>query len=273
MIVTSGAARLAVDVTGAPDGAPVLMLHAGVCDRRSWAGLAEALGPGARCIAPDRRGFGRTTYAPEPHADLDDTVAVLDALGVGRAAVVGASMGGRLALDLALAHPDRVSALVLIGPGVRGAPVLVPDSPAIEALDRAIEAAEEAGDLDAVNRLEAQVWLDGPHAPAGRVTGPARDLFLDMNGIALAAADPGPRAELPDAWDRLGDVAVPTLVVVGDLDVPDDVARADAIGGRVPGATVVHLAGTAHLPHLEPHPDCLPTIVSFLDALPGRVTR
>ena len=129
-------------------------------------------GPGVRCIAPDRRGFGLTTYEPEPHADLVDTVAVLDDLGVAAAAVVGASMGGRLAVDLALAHPDRVAALVLIGPGVRGAPVLVPDSPAVEALDRAIQAAEEAGDLDAVNELEARVWLDGPHAPAGRVTGP-----------------------------------------------------------------------------------------------------
>jgi pimeloyl-ACP methyl ester carboxylesterase len=269
MFVTSGAARLAVDVTGAPGDRPVLMLHAGVCDRRSWAPLADALGPGVRCIAPDRRGFGLTTYEPEPHADLVDTVAVLDDLGVAAAAVVGASMGGRLALDLALAHPDRVAALVLVGPGVRGAPVLVPDSPAVEALDRAIQAAEEAGDLDAVNELEARVWLDGPHAPAGRVTGPARDLFLDMNGIALAAADPGPKADEPDAWDRLGDIAVPTLVVVGDLDVPDDVARADAIGERVPGATVVHLPDTAHLPHVEPHPDCLPTIVSFLAALPG----
>jgi len=266
MFVTSGAAHLAVDVTGAPDGPPVLMLHASVSDSRSWSPLAEALGPGVRAIAVDRRGFGLTAYAPEPHSDVDDTVAVVDALGVGAAAVVGASRGGLLALDLALAHPDRVSSLVLISPGVRGAPVLVPDSPALEALDLAIQAAEEAGDLDEVNRLEAQVWLDGPHAPAGRVTGPVRDLLLDMNGIALAAADPGPPADAPPAWDRLDDVTVPTLVLVGDLDVPDDVARADALGERLPQAEVRHLGGTAHLPHLEPHPACLPAITSFLAA-------
>ena len=83
----------------------------------------------------------------------------------------------------------------------------------------AYEAAEEGDDLDELNRIEAHAWLDGWAAPEGRVTGPARDLFLDMNGIALRAVDPGDEHPLPSAWDRLGEIAVPTLVLCGDLDV------------------------------------------------------
>jgi pimeloyl-ACP methyl ester carboxylesterase len=109
---------------GKDDRPPVLLFHAGVTDRRSWAPLVEALGPGHSTIDFDRRGFGETRYQPEPHSHVNDALAVLDATGAGSApvTVVGASMGGQAALDLALAHPERVAALVLIGSAVRGAP-------------------------------------------------------------------------------------------------------------------------------------------------------
>jgi pimeloyl-ACP methyl ester carboxylesterase len=149
---------------------------------------------------------------------------------------------------------------------VRGAPELVPDPPHVQELEARLDAAEEAGDLDEVNRIEAHVWLDGPGAPEGRVTGPARELFLAMNGIELTSADPGPEAELPSAWDRLGDVDVPTLVVVGDLDLPNVVATSEALAERLPRAELLPLSGTAHLPHLEPHPGCLAAVTAFLAA-------
>jgi pimeloyl-ACP methyl ester carboxylesterase len=268
VFVTSGSARLAVDVAGDPAGPPVLLLHAGVNDRRSWAPVVSVLGPLFRTVAYDRRGYGLTEYTPgaSDRSDVGDAVAVLDALEVTRAAVVGASMGGRLAIDLALAHPERVSALVLIGAGVRGMPDLVPMPPALQALSDAIDAAEEAGDLDEVNRLEAHVWLDGWSAPEGRVGGDTRALFLEMNGIELSSPDPGPDADRPSAWERLDTITVPTTVIVGDLDLPDVVAAADAIADRVPGAEVHHIAGTAHLPHLEAEPTCLQLVVEALSS-------
>ena len=124
---------------------------------------------------------------------MADAVAVLDGYGVDSAVVVGSSMGGRTSIDLALTHPDRVRALVLIGPAVRNAPDPTYE-PEVLALDEEWEAAEERGDLEAVNVLEARVWLDGPTAPEGRVQGAARDLFLEMNARALAADDPGKQA-------------------------------------------------------------------------------
>lgn len=117
-----------------------------------------------------------------------DAIAVMDAAGVEQAVVIGSSMGGQAALDLTLAHPNRVSGLVLIGTAVRGAPYLdINEGPTAE-LDTIIESAENASGIDEVNRLEARIWLDGPTADEGRVVGAARDLFLEMNGKALRDA-------------------------------------------------------------------------------------
>jgi pimeloyl-ACP methyl ester carboxylesterase len=273
----SGRAELAYEVTAPAESAgpataarpPVLLLHAGVTDRRSWAPLVEALGRDRTTVAYDRRGFGDTRSEPEPFSPVDDALAVLGAAlpdhGTRPVAVVGASMGGRVALDLALAHPERVAALVLIGPAVRGAPGADVDTmtEAERRLDEALEAADGAGDLAEVNRIEAHVWLDGPEAPEGRVSGPTRDLFLAMNGRALAAeanGEAGDETAAEAAWGRLAQIVAPTLVLVGDGDLAHVRARAGETADRIPGARLEVLVGTAHLPHLEAHPRCLAAI-------------
>lgn len=114
MIVSSGTARIAVDDRGDGPATPALLIHAGVTDKRSWSPLIDLLSPGRRCIAYDSRGFGETTATVEDVSLTGDAIAVLDACGVDGAVVVAASMGGRTAIDLALAHPDRVNALVLM---------------------------------------------------------------------------------------------------------------------------------------------------------------
>ena len=117
-----------------------------------------------------------------------DAIAVMDAAGVEQAVVIGSSMGGQAALDLTLAYPNRVSGLLLIGTAVRAEPYPdINEGPTAE-LDTMIESAENASDIDEVNRLEAWMWLDGPTADEGRVVGAVRDLFLEMNGKALRDA-------------------------------------------------------------------------------------
>jgi pimeloyl-ACP methyl ester carboxylesterase len=261
MEITSGSAVLAAESTGA--GPDVLLVHAGVTDQRSWTQVVDRL-PDHRCLTFDARGYGRTTYEPEEGwSSVDDAVAVLDAYDVERAVVIAASMGGRTALDLTLLHPDRVRALVLIGPAISGAPEATYE-PEVLALDEEWEVAEERGDLATVNRLEARVWLDGPTAVEGRVSGAPRDLFLDMNGHALDADDPGEQRDGAGAWDRLAEVAVPTLLLVGDLDlqyIRHGVAHAAA---TIPGARLVELPGVAHLPHLEGDERTLAEIAGFV---------
>ena len=270
MKVRSGRAELHADVFGpeeARGGAPgMLLMHAGVADRRGWGPLVGALAARYRGVAFDRRGFGETTYEPEPHSPIDDALAVMDAAGLARVVAVGNSQGGRVALDLALTHPDRVGGLVLIAAAVRGAPVPGELSPRLAEIDRAIDAAEAAGDLDEVNRLEARLWLDGPEAAEGRVRGAARDLFLDMNGRALAAPDPGREASVPPAWDLVGKVDVPVLVAVGELDLPHVVERSALLAARLPQATLVVLPDVAHLPALEGSAALIAAVLDFLEA-------
>ncbi|HKE76707.1 MAG TPA: alpha/beta hydrolase [Acidimicrobiales bacterium] len=251
--VASGRARLACDLEP-DDGRPaVLYLHPDVADRRVWRALAASVASTHRVLAFDRRGFGETTGPAEPYSDVGDALAVVEGGGAGRVVVVGNSGGGRLALDLALGQPGLVAGLALIAPAVRGAPAPDPDGigPELRRLDEAIDVAEAAGDLRQVNLLEAHVWLDGAGEVEGRVGGVARALFLDMNGRALAAGDPGPRDEPAPAWERLDQVACPTLVAVGELDLPHVRERARIVAERIPAARLVDLPGVAHVPMLE----------------------
>jgi pimeloyl-ACP methyl ester carboxylesterase len=269
MFVTSGRAQLAYEIAGVDDGAEVLLIHAGVNDRRSWQHVIERLASRHRCIAYDARGFGETTYEREDGwSAVADAEAVLDAAGVERAVVVAASMGGRTALDLILAQPNRVSGLVLIGAAVRGAPYPdLTEGPTAE-LDAMIESADAAGEIDEVNRLQAWMWLDGPSADEGRVGGPARELFLDMNCRALRAESPGEEAEMPAAWPRLGEITAPTLVMIGRLDAEYMQAINEPLVKIILNARLVWLDDVAHLPHLEGDRKTLDEIARFVDAIP-----
>jgi pimeloyl-ACP methyl ester carboxylesterase len=271
VFATSGNAQIAYDDFGVESGGTnVLLIHAGVTDRRSWASVIDRLSPGHRCVAYDGRGFGDTTYQPQPGwSPADDAVAVMDGAGFDTAVLVACSMGGAAALDVALDHPDRVSGLALIGTAVRGAPFPENEGPTAD-LEALIEAAEEAQDFDEVNRLEAWMWLDGPIVPEGRVGGPIRELFLEMNGRALRSPDPGSRAERPDAWPRLGEIKVPTLIMIGTLDVPDIQAVDEQLPRLIADSRLVRLDGVAHLPQLEADPACLAEISRFVDEVARR---
>lgn len=160
-------------------------------------------------------------------------------------------MGGRIAIDAALARPDRVTGLVVVAPGVTGAPT-PQHGEAVKALMDAINTATTQGDLDKRNELQAHAWLDGPLSPPGRVGGETRELFLSMNSTALRANFPGTAVEEePSAWESLEAIRTPTLVIWGDLDMPYLQERCKLLARRIPGAQSLVLAGTAHLPALE----------------------
>jgi pimeloyl-ACP methyl ester carboxylesterase len=236
----------------AADGPRVVLLHAGVADRRVWRDVAPALhARGADVLAYDRRGFGETPPPDGPFRHVDDLLGLLD----GPAWLVGNSMGGALALDAALLAPEKVAGLVLIAPAVSGAPEPDPDhlDPQTARLVHAIMAADEAGDLDAVNRHEVHLWLDGPASPEGRVGGEARELALDMNGIALRAGVPdGAGDSGVDAWHRLGEIDAPATMIWGELDDPYAAVACRELERRLRNARgAIEMPGVAHLPSLE----------------------
>jgi pimeloyl-ACP methyl ester carboxylesterase len=234
---------------GGPD--LVVLLHAGVCDRRAWRQVAELLAPRLTVVAYDRRGHGESPASEVPFRHVDDLLAVLDVERADRAWLAGASAGGGLALDTALLAPDRVAGLVLIGTAVGGAPEpeIDPDTRRFEPL---LEAAIAAGDLAEQNRLETWLWLDGPAQPEGRVGGAARALALDMNGIILRNGDQEDEGDSgADVWQRLAEIKVPVTVACGDLDVPFLQALSRDLAARLPGARHAELPGRAHEPFLE----------------------
>ncbi len=250
------------------EGLPVVFLHAGVCDKRMWLSQMQAVDDaGWHAIAYDRRGYGETSSADEPFNHVDDLEAVLDALDIHAAVLVGCSMGGGLAVDFAIAHPGRVIGLVLIGTSITGAPWTATAEES--AIEMAEEDAWERGDLDLLNRVQAHEWLDGPRSPSGRVGGAVRELFLDMNALALGKAPLTQEERSPDAWRRMEGVSTPALLVVGDEDFTALVERHETLSETMPNAFAVVLEGAAHIPSIE-KPDLVNSlVVQFLDALSG----
>jgi pimeloyl-ACP methyl ester carboxylesterase len=256
---------LAAEVVGRGD--PVVFLHAGVCDRRMWRAQLEGIGAGNMAIAYDRRGFGETRAEEEDFSAVADLMTVIDAVTDGGPAIlVGCSQGGRIALDAALRFPTRVRALVLIAPAVSGAPEAI-YPPDIQALLDQLEEAEEAGDPDRVNAIEAHLWLDGPRASEGRVMGEARRLFLDMNGIALRSPPTGPNLDAAPAFPRLGEMTAPSLLMWGDLDFPHIQDRCVHMATVMSNGSCRELAGAAHLPSLERPADVTGLLVQFISGL------
>jgi pimeloyl-ACP methyl ester carboxylesterase len=248
--------------TRSATGPPIVLLHAGVCDRRSWDRTAEQLTDLGPLVAYDRRGFGDSPVSPGPYRDLDDLWAVVDGVSTGPVWLVGSSMGGLLALDAALTDPDRVAGLVLLAPAVSGAPEDDDDlDPQTRSLSDQLGAAAEAGDATLRLQLRLRLWLDGPAAAAPRVTGPARELALAMNEIILRNdVDDEASAAGVDAWSRLAEISAPATVAWGDLDVPVVITQCQQLAHRLPRAQSRILPGTAHLPYLE-HPDLVADVI------------
>ncbi len=216
---------------------------------------------------PVAGGFGRSTHASAPFSHLDDLLAVLDVLGLGRAHLLGCSKGAGVCLDFTLQHPDRVSALVLVG----GAPGGYEFTGSPPAQWEAMVAAYKAHDFDQAAELETQIWLDGNGRAPEQVDRALRDRVRAMSRQALDREEENERHEQPappNAIQRLGEVQVPVLVLVGDLDEPNLVAAAELMAARFPSAQAAVLHGTAHLPSLEQPEAFNRLVLDFLTTLP-----
>lgn len=247
--IASSGATLRAEVRG--QGPAVILLHAGVADRRMWQSTQSSLAKTYRTIAYDRRGFGETLTPDEPFSHAGDLDRVITHFNCQRPILIGCSQGGRIAIDYTLAHPGKVAALVLVATAVSGAPQPPAHPPAIAALLTGLDSAEEAGDLERVNAIEARLWLDGPQAKENRIAGEARQLFLDMNAKALRHPRLTMEQPSPSAIGQLQLIDVPTLVIWGDLDFPHIQQRSQWLATVMPGARSHIMPGCAHLPSLE----------------------
>jgi 3-oxoadipate enol-lactonase len=221
------------DDTGGP-GAAVVLLHPGIGDSRVWEPIVPRLAARYRVIRYDARGHGMSPPATAPYTLLDDLIRVLDQLEVARATFVGCSQGGASSIDLALAQPERVSALVLVSPGVSGYPM-----PANPELDAEFEALADAGDVEGIARLALGIWTTGEPDDAA---------VAQLRSAAKAWLANGEyEEEAPPAFDRLGSITAPAVLLIGDKDHPPLIECDEAIVARIPGCRKIDVPGGDHL--------------------------
>ena len=262
---------LAYELAGA--GPAVLFIHEGIGDRAMWDSQWERWRDRFTLIRYDQRGFGDSVDPTGEYSAHGDALAVLDAAGVERSAVVGASMGGEAALDLTLAAPERVRALVAVVATPSGWEHTADHMAQFEV----VEDAYERDGLDAANEVELRMWVDGAGREAADVDPAVRRAVARMNLAALrreearerAGIDVEPTELAPPAVGRLGEVSAPTLVVTGELDQPSVIAGARAMAAGIPGAEIAEIADTAHVPFMERPGEFDAVVLPFLWRDPG----
>ena len=252
----------------AGQGIPFVMIHAGVADNRQWNNEFTFFAQNYQVVRYDMRGYGKSEPIEGEFNPMDDLVALLDALEIHEPVVLmGCSMGGVLAMDFTLTHPSRVKALIMVGSAPSGLELDV----AAPAKFAEVEKAFEAGDLDLVSELETQIWFDGTGRTPEQVNQAMRKLLYDMNRQALAheAKQLGKRlsnAPLP-AFDRIGDLKIPVLIIVGTHDTPYALAAADYMVEKIPSAQKVVIDDAAHLPNMDHPEEFQAHVKQFLDKL------
>ncbi|WBB82513.1 alpha/beta hydrolase [Micromonospora sp. WMMD882] len=262
MIEVNGA-RLGYDDTG--DGTPVVLLHAGIADRRMWRAQTAALAARHRVVALDLRGYGESELPPTPFAHHVDVVGLLDALGIARAALVGCSFGGAVAIDTALAYPERVDALALLGAAVTGHEWSDETNDIWESLVGDVDPADHRASAAA----EVRFWVVGPRRRPEDVDPELLRSAQEWDERALATEAALSAVDVavldPPAAGRLAELRMPVLVTAGALDLPDISRLADLIAATAPGA--VRLPDVPDAAHLLPveRPD--PVNAALLDFL------
>jgi pimeloyl-ACP methyl ester carboxylesterase len=236
----------------AGEGPPVVLLHEGIADSRMWEPQWTTFPPRHRTVRYDMRGFGKTLLSPGSFSHARDLAGLLEELALGPAALVGVSLGGRVALEVAVARPELVSALVLVGAGLPGHEWTEETQAGWAEEDAALT----RGDLDAAVEVNLRMWVDGPGRSAEDVDAGVRERIGVMQRRAFELQLPlGDEAEedlfVPDLARRLPEIRVPTLIIVGEEDRPDMHAIADRLAASIPQARRALIPATAHVPSLE----------------------
>lgn len=231
-------------------GRPVVLLHAGYVDHHMWDDQIAALARAYRVIAPDARGHGRSANVTGPFRFTDDLAALLRHLDTGPAILVGVSMGGGIAVDTALEHPELVHALVVSGVGTSEPYFTDPWNV------RATEAwttAAAAGDLDAA--VEAfTAAASGPYRAPGDLDPAVVSRLRTMTRGTMSkhtVDEPNTTVPVPDTWSRAAGIDVPVLAVSGALDSPDHLGMAERLARTVNNGRATTVDGAAHYPNLE----------------------
>lgn len=262
--MSGGAFSVAVDgavLSGeiAGVGSPLVLVHGMAGDRSEWDGLLRALPADLATLRYDLRGFGRSeAQGGIAFSHADDLLTVFDVQGIGRTPVLGLSMGGGIALNFALNHPERVSHLILISPAMVGWEW----SDEWKALWCRITDPARAGELD----LARQAWFGHPMFAALRRDPAAGERLRRSIGTYHGRQwiKDWQRDELPDI-DRLNALAMPCLLLSGELDLSDIRLITEVIAAAAPQVLRIDYSDTGHMLHLERTDEVARAVAEFLN--------
>ena len=245
-------------------GPTVVFVHEGIVDSRVWDPQWSSF-EAYRRIRFDLRGFGRSPVGSLPLTHAKDVIELLDGFGVSGAALIGASLGGRVALEIAIDRPDLIDALVVVGGGLPG----LDWSEEVRAYWEAEDEAVARGDLDEATELNLRMWVDGLGRRPADVDPGVREAVREMLRHAIELQAPlweqlSEEQLVEDVGARLGEVRAATLVLVGEEDVAELHAVGDRLAREIPDARFSTIPRTAHVPHLERPADFDALVLDFL---------
>ena len=252
--------ELYYDVEG--EGRTLTLLHDGLLDRRAWDGLFETFSRFYRTVRYDRRGYGESSVPTSPFSDVSDLYCLMQHLGVSESYLVGVSGGGRVALEFALEHPEMVMALVLVGPDLGGYRVSEEKQRRVASI---FAVARERG-IDA----GVDAWMGDPFYPPSDEKPAVREkvqLIMSEN-LCRMLSTPNLRVALsPPAIERLHEVVVPVLILLGERDDRDNSRIASVLEEKLPRATKRVVNGSGHLVNLETQEAFERLVLRWLSAL------
>ena len=250
--------RLHYETAGA--GQPLVLIHGFTLDTRMWDDQFDLFARRYRVIRYDVRGFGRSAVpADEPYTHHGDLKALLGHLGIAHAHILGHSMGSGIALDFVLAYPALADSLISVGTVVHGLAWL----PEFRAHFRSLF---EIANTSGVEAAKAE-WLHGPVFAAAMakpdVAPRVARIVNDYSGWRWTHHNS--KVDLqPPAGDRLEEVRVPTLIVVGEHDIPNVLRMADALQARASDVRRVTIPGVGHMPNMEEPESFNRAVLDFL---------
>lgn len=253
--------RLYYEVAG--QGHALLLIHAGIADSRMWDAQFDVFAHHYRVIRYDLRGYGKTEVPAGHISNHADAANLLRHLHVEKAHILGISFGGLVALDFALAYPEMVAGLILATPSVSGRQPSEREQQFIAEENAYLE----KGDLAGATEVNLRMWVDGPHRLPEQVAPFVRERVRQMQMHAFTIAIPEEAEELPltpPAMIRLDEVRAPTLLMVGDLDIPDRLALVDELTSAIPKAQQTRIPQVAHMLNMEKPEEFNRIVLDFL---------
>ena len=261
-----GTAKIYYEEAG--KGSPVVMIHGGLLNASMWDDQFEEFARSYHVIRYDARGHGRSASEPDTFSHHEDLHGLIETLALEKPVIMGLSMGGYAAIDFALEYPGAASALVLVSPGLSGYEFR---SEEFIEFSKRIGVAVQNENIEAIVEAFQTAWTDGPRRKPDGIDPTVREKVRTMVKENVERWDERSieYRPLPLAIERLSDLRLPVLALVGDLDMPGILKIVELIESEVPDAQTVMIPGVAHMINMEKPEELNRTVLQFLATLPS----